>query len=303
MANFQDITFEIHDYWSQQFHISKVQPRRIAGSAPNLWAIATNKRVYRLVSGVWDQVTGIEGVISISVGTDVVVVVRDDGQVWMFDPSAAAATWKELPGVPLVQVSAASKSLMVGRNKDSDVYYWDGLVFRPLMIVVADKHPVVMPQIFSPVKTPVVMQIATSFNAKQFKMVDVSIAQDGTIVGVTHTNEVFRWDGISWQIIKGKSLASVHVASRTQIVGIDQKLQAWQYIGRGEWKQLRINCCKQLQITPAGIYWGLVFNTNPTPQDMIVESLLPVYIFRGYPADPSIDATYANAAHCSSLQQ
>lgn len=121
--------------------------------------------------------------------------------------------FEQLPGPPLVQVSVGSKNHMVGRNVDNDVFYWDGACFRPLMVIVADKKPTMI-QTATPATptTPAqqlpVMQVTIAFNAKQFKMIDVSVAQDGTMVGVTQKFEPCRWDGISWRIIPGTPRAA-----------------------------------------------------------------------------------------------
>ena len=37
-----------------------------------------------------------DNVVSISVGIDVVAVVRDDGQAWVYDVGSSVATWKEV---------------------------------------------------------------------------------------------------------------------------------------------------------------------------------------------------------------
>lgn len=93
---------------------------------------------------------------------------------------------------------------MIGRTKNDDVVYWDGITFKPLVVIVLEQQPPIAQPVSPAVNSSqVVLQLTTAYNAKTTKMKDISIAQDGTIVGINHADEVCQWDGISWQQIKG----------------------------------------------------------------------------------------------------
>jgi hypothetical protein len=108
--------------------------------------------------------------------------------------------------------------------------------------------------------------LSAGFTQVPGRLHQISVASDGTVVGVNAANAIFRYNGGgSWAQLPG-ALMQVSVGSALQIWGVNSANQIFRYSG-GRWSQIP-GALKNVSVNALGQVWGVnsadqIFRYNP----------------------------------------